>query len=50
MKNILKKLMKIKKQYLKEFQKDLNNHIKAISEKYIVTGETAQLAIMFIGS
>ena len=39
-----------KHQYLKEFQKDLNNHIKAISEKYIVTGETAQLAIMFIGS
>ena len=39
-----------KNQYLKEFQKDLNNHIKAISEKYIVTGETAQLAIMFIGS
>lgn len=39
-----------KHQYLKEFQKDLNNHIKAISEKYIITGETAQLAIMFIGS
>ena len=39
-----------KAQYLKEFEKDLNNHIKAISEKYIVTGETAQLAIMFIGS
>ena len=39
-----------KHQHLKEFQKDLNNHIKAISEKYIVTGETAQLAIMFIGS
>ena len=43
--------MRIKNtQYLKEFEKDLNNHIKAISEKYIVTGETAQLAIMFIGS
>ena len=27
-----------KTQYLKEFEKDLNNHIKAISEKYIVTG------------
>ena len=39
-----------KHQHLKEFQKDLNNHIKAISEKYIITGETAQLAIMFIGS
>ena len=39
-----------KHKYLKEFQKDLNNHIKAISEKYIITGETAQLAIMFIGS
>ena len=39
-----------KTQYLKEFEKDLNNHIEAISEKYIVTGETAQLAIMFIGS
>ena len=37
-----------KTQYLKEFEKDLNNHIKAISEKYIVTGETAQEKIMFI--
>ena len=34
----------------KEFEKDVNNHIKAISEKYIVTGETAPLALMFVVS
>jgi len=39
-----------KKSLLKEFEKDVNNHIKAISEKYIVTGETAQLALMFVAS
>ena len=39
-----------RKQFLKKFEKDLNNHIEAISEKYIVTGETAPLAIMFIAS
>ena len=40
----------IKKGLLREFEKDVNNHIKAISEKYIVTGETAPLALMFVGS
>ncbi len=39
-----------RKQFLKKFEKDLNNHIEAISEKYIVTGETAPLAIIFIAS
>ena len=28
----------IKKSLFKEFEKDVNNHIKAISEKYIITG------------
>ena len=40
----------IKKTLFKEFEKDVNNHIKAISEKYIVTGETAPLALMFVAS
>ena len=39
-----------KKALLKEFEKDVNNHIKAISEKYVVTGETAPLALMFVAS
>jgi DNA recombination protein RmuC len=41
---------KIKKSLFKEFEKDVNNHIKAISEKYIITGETAPLALMFVAS
>lgn len=40
----------IKKSLFKEFEKDVNNHIKAISEKYIITGETAPLALMFVAS
>ena len=40
----------LKKNLLKEFEKDINNHIKAISEKYLVSGETAPLAIMFVAS
>lgn len=39
-----------KKSLFKEFEKDVNNHIKAISEKYIITGETAPLALMFVAS
>jgi DNA recombination protein RmuC len=31
-----------------QFKKDIRNHIKAISEKYIIEGETADGAIMFI--
>jgi DNA recombination protein RmuC len=40
----------LRKGLLKEFEKDINNHIKAISEKYVVSGETAPLAIMFVAS
>ena len=40
----------LRKGLLKEFEKDINNHIKAISEKYVVPGETAPLAIMFVAS
>lgn len=40
----------LKRGLLKEFEKDINNHIKAISEKYVVPGETAPLAIMFVAS
>ena len=40
----------IKKELFKEFKKDVETHIKVISEKYIVTGETANLALMFVGS
>ncbi len=31
-----------------QFKKDIRNHIKAIAEKYIIEGETADGAIMFI--
>jgi|SRR5690554_363393 len=34
--------------YVKLFKNDLKNHIKTISEKYIINGETASYAIMFI--
>ena len=40
----------LRKNLLKEFERDINNHIKAISEKYVVPGETAPLAIMFVAS
>ena len=39
-----------RKNLIKEFSKDVDIHIKAISEKYIITGETAPLAIMFVAS
>ena len=34
----------------KAFADDINKHIKDISEKYIVSGETAPLALMFVAS
>ena len=34
----------------KAFADDINKHIKDISEKYIVPGETAPLALMFVAS
>ena len=40
----------IKKDLFKEFKKDVETHINAISEKYIVSGETANLALMFVAS
>lgn len=40
----------IRKNLFKDFEKDVNVHIKAISEKYIVPGETANLALMFVAS
>ncbi len=36
--------------YAKDFFKDVEKHIKAISEKYIIDGETAPFALMFIPS
>ena len=37
-------------QALKNFGKDILYHVKAISEKYIVPGETAESALMFLPS
>jgi len=39
-----------RKNLFKEFEKDVNVHIKVISEKYIIPGETANLALMFVAS
>jgi len=33
---------------IKAFKSDVKNHIKAISEKYIITGETTDQAILFL--
>lgn len=37
-------------QHMKKFKSDLKKHIDDISEKYIISGETAEYAIMFIPS
>ena len=39
----------IKKQYAKSFTDDINKHISDVSE-YIIPGETAEIALMFIAS
>ena len=36
--------------YAKEFASDINKHINDVSEKYIITGETAPIALMFVAS
>lgn len=36
--------------YAKEFSVDINKHINDVSEKYIITGETAPIALMFVAS
>ncbi len=40
----------LKLQYMKKFKTDLKKHIDDISEKYIISGYTAEYAIMFIPS
>ena len=40
----------IKKSLGKSFKEDIEKHIKDISERYIITGETAPLALMFVAS
>ena len=40
----------IKKSLAKSFREDIEKHIKDISERYIITGETAPLALMFVAS
>ncbi len=40
----------LKSQYMKKFKSDLKKHIDDISEKYIISGCTAEYAIMFIPS
>ena len=39
-----------KKNLAKSFREDIEKHIKDISERYIITGETAPLALMFVAS
>jgi len=39
-----------RKNYLKEFEKNISKHVDDISEKYVITGETAPYAIMFVAS
>ena len=40
----------IKNNLRKQFTVDINKHIKDVSEKYVVSGETAPLALMFVAS
>ena len=40
----------IKKNLAKVFAEDIKKHIKDISEKYIIDGETAPMALMFVAS
>ena len=39
----------LKKNYAKDFAKDINDHIEAVSQ-YIIDGETAPTALMFVAS
>tara|TARA_B100000963_G_C22597631_1_gene658661 strand:+ start:168 stop:1151 length:984 start_codon:yes stop_codon:yes gene_type:complete len=36
--------------YLKVFKADINNHISNVKEKYIIPGETSEIALIFIPS
>ena len=40
--------VEIRERYEKQFKIDVKKHIDAISSKYIVAGETANQAIMFL--
>ncbi len=40
----------VRKNLARSFKEDIESHIKNISEKYIITGETAQVALMFVAS
>jgi Uncharacterized protein conserved in bacteria len=37
-------------EYAKEFATEINKHIKEVSEKYIIIGETAPIALRFVAS
>ena len=39
-----------KAKYLKVFKNDVNNHIKTLKEKYLIPGETSEIALIFIPS
>ncbi len=39
-----------KNKFLKIFKSDINNHIASVREKYIIPGETAEIALIFIPS
>ncbi len=48
--NLVEAELKEKEHYRKLFINDVKYHIKVIAEKYIVTGETASQAVMFVPS
>ena len=48
-KTIEEKDVSLKKQYGKNFTEDINKHINDVSE-YIISGETAPIALMFVAS
>lgn len=39
-----------KNKFLKIFKSDINNHIASVRDKYIIPGETAEIALIFIPS
>ncbi len=39
-----------KSRYLKVFKSDINNHIVQVKEKYLIPGETSEIALIFIPS
>ena len=45
---ITKKQLNKDENYLKEFEKNISKHVDDISEKYVITGETAPYALCLL--